>query len=39
MEYICRCGFITNTQTERRKHLRSRSHYLWQKYLEYISNN
>jgi hypothetical protein len=39
MEYVCRCGCITYTQTERRKHLRSRSHYLWQKHLEYISNN
>lgn len=39
MEYICRCGCITHTQIERRKHLRSRMHYLFQKRLEFINNN
>lgn len=38
-EFICRCGFITYTQTERRKHLKSRMHYYFQKQLEYINNN
>lgn len=37
--FFCRCGCITYTQKERRDHLRSRFHYLFQKQLEFINNN
>ncbi len=37
--YICRCGCKTFTIEQRRKHLRSKLHALYQKQIEYMSKN
>ena len=37
--FTCRCGCITFTVAERRSHLQSKLHAIFQKKLEYLNNN